>query len=90
MKYRFLTEGKDGGRKGGGGGGYVQAEKSPRSYRRAWRLVGSAVAPARLASPAPEVGGRLEQPQCHRRRKNRLFIAVTPQDSQNPCKVEDL
>lgn len=68
----------------------MQAEKSPWSYRRAWRLVGSAVAPARLASLAPEVEGRLEQPQCHRRRKNSLFIAVTPQDLQNTCKVKDL
>lgn len=68
----------------------MQAEKSPWPYRRAWRLVGSAVAPARLASLAPKVGGRLEQPQCHRQRKNSLFIAFTPQDVQKPCKVADL
>lgn len=88
MKYRFLTEGKDGGGGGGGrGGGDVQAEKSPRSYRRAWRLVGSAVAPARLASLAPKVGGRLQQPHCHRRKKktaflkNVILLPLPPQDS---------
>lgn len=76
--------GGGGGGRGGGRGGDVQAEKSPRSYRRAWRLVGSAVAPARLASLAPKVGGRLQQPHCHRRKKKTayfFFIAVTQQDS---------
>lgn len=49
------------------------------------------VAPARLANVAPKVGGRLEQPQCHRQRENSVFLLLwPPQDLQNICKVEDL
>lgn len=93
MKYRFLTEGKDGGRKGAA---LAAAEGMSRQRKAPGRIGerGASWAPlccsGSFSRRSPESRREAGAAPVSQRGKTVFLMPLPPQDLQNTCKVEDL